>query len=73
MTNEESKRRLAINFKLKMCFSLNWNLTIILAALPLVFKKFPYKFLKVQVIKSIFNLKLTLRLKILLNSKTLKN
>ena len=28
MTNEESKRRLAINFKLKMCFSLNWYLKV---------------------------------------------
>ena len=26
MTDEKSKRRLRINFKLRMCFSLNWYL-----------------------------------------------
>ena len=39
MTNEESKRRQAINFKLKMCFSLNWYLKVPVSPPVLKLKK----------------------------------
>ena len=40
MTNEESKRRLAINFKLKMCFSLNWYLKVPVSPPVFYFRKY---------------------------------
>ena len=40
MTNEESKRRQAINFKLKMCFSLNWYLKVPVSPPVFYFRKY---------------------------------